>query len=102
MIVAVACQCGSSDTLVRAKLSKFGYKDAMNIPVIKGREKSKSKLNTLPQFPEVNEIRAHIEGHSKWAIIIGYNDEMMKWADLANGSYLVSDVNMELIIKTFA
>ena len=102
MIAVVACQCGSSDTLLRGKMSKFHYSGALTVPIIKGREKSYSKLNTLPQFPEVREIRAHIEGHSKWAIIIGYDDERMKWVDLANGSYLKNDVDAELLLQHFA
>ena len=96
MLAVVACQCGSSDTLVRAKLAKFGYAHSMDIPIVKGREKSYSKLNTLPQFPEVKELRAYIQGVTKWAIIIGYDNERMRWVDVKN------DVDAELLIQHFA
>lgn len=101
MLAVVACQCGSSDTLVRAKLAKFGYAHSMDIPIVKGREKSYSKLNTLPQFPEVKELRAYIQGVTKWAIIIGYDNERMRWVDLANGTYVKNDVDAELLIQHF-
>lgn len=102
MIAAVACQCGSSDTIVRAKLSKFGYVHAMDIPIIKGKEKSLSKLNTLPKFPELQQLRNHIELQSKWAVIIGYDDKRLRWVDLVNGTYLKNDVDAELLVRHFA
>ena len=102
MIAVVACQCGSSDTLLRGKMSKFHYSGAMMVPIIKGKEKSLSRLNSLPQLPELNELRAHISGHSKWAIIIGYNENNIKWVDLANGQYIKNDVDAELLLQHFA
>ena len=102
MITSVACQCGSSDNLIRGKLAKYNGQVAMSVSIVKGREKSISKLNTLPQFPEINEIKTHIEAHSKWAIIIGYDNEKMRWVDLANGTYIKNDVDAELLVKHFA
>ncbi len=102
MIAVVACHCGSSDTLLRGKMSKFHYSGAMTVPIIKGKEKSLSRLNSLPQFPELNELRAYISGHSKWAIIIGYDEERIKWVDLANGTYIKNDVDAELLLQHFA
>ena len=102
MLKVVSCQCGSSDNLIRGKLAKFHCNQALTIPIIKGKEKSLSALNTLPQFPEVAGLRLHIEAHSKWAIIIGYDDERLKWVDLANGSYLKNDVDAELLLTHFA
>ena len=102
MLKVVSCQCGSSDNLIRGKMAKFRCNQALTIPIIKGKEKSLSALNTLPQFPEVADLRLHIEAHSKWAIIIGYDDERLKWVDLANGSYLKNDVDAELLLAHFA
>ena len=102
MITAVSCQCGSSDNLIRGKLSKYNSQVAMSIDIVKGREKSISRLNTLPQFPEINEIKRQIEAHTKWAIIIGYDDSKMRWVDLANGKYIKNDVDAELLVKHFA
>ncbi len=102
MITAVSCQCGSSDTLIRGKIAKFNGGAAMSIQIVKGREKSISRLNSLPQFPEINEIKRQIEAHSKWAIVIGYDNERMRWVDLANGKYIKNDVDAELLVKHFA
>ena len=102
MIKVISCHCGSSDTLIRGRLSKFRYPAAATIPIVKGRDKSKSVLNSIPQFPEVNDIRRHLDGVTKWAILIGYDEDKLKWVDLANGTYLKNDVDAELLIKHFA
>lgn len=102
MIKVVACQCGSSDTLVRSRLGKFRYKDTMTIPIVKGKEKSLAVLNNVPQFPEVNDLRKHLASVSKWAVIIGYDEDNLRWVDLANGSFVVNDVQTGLILEHFA
>lgn len=102
MIACVACQCGSSDSLIRTRLERYGYADFLRVPIIKGKEKSLSKLNTLPQFEEVEILRNHINSASKWAVVIGYDDQRCKWTDLANGKALVNNVDLELIISHFA
>ena len=102
MLKAVACHCGSSDNLVRGKLHKFHCPQALSLPIIKGKEQSLKVLNTLPQFPEVAELRVHIQNASKWAVIIGYDGERLRWVDLANGQYVQNDVDAELLLKHFA
>lgn len=102
MIVSVACHCGNSDRLVRDKLRKFGYAEAATIEILKGKDKSFSLLNSIPQFPEVEEITNHIRNSTKFAILIGYNENMMRWVDLANGQYVKNDVDAELLVKHFA
>lgn len=102
MLAAVACQCGSSDTLIRSRLAKFHAPQASTIQIPKGREKSHVAINALPPFPEVNNIRAQVEAHTKWAIVIGYNENGMKWVDLANGQYIKNDVELELLVEHFA
>ena len=102
MLKVVSCQSGSSDTLIRGKMAKFHCAQALTIPITKGKEQSLAALNTLPQFPEVAELRPYIQANSKWAIIIGYDNERMRWVDLANGSYLKNDVDAELLLQHFA
>ena len=102
MLKVVSCQCGSSDNLIRGKMAKFHCNQALTIPIIKGKERSLSALNTLRQFPELADLRTHIEAQSKWDIIIGKDDERLKWVDLANGSYLKNDVDAELLLAHFA
>lgn len=102
MIACVACQCGSSDSLIRTKLERYGYADFLRVPIIKGKEKSLSKLNTLPQFEELQLLRNHIKNASKFAVVIGYDDNRCKWVDLANGKAIMNNVDLELIISHFA
>lgn len=102
MLAAVACHCGSSDGLIRNKLHKFHCPQELSLPIIKGKEKSLSTLNKLPQFPELNDLRQHIQRESKWAVIIGYDGERLRWVDLANGQYTQNDVDAELLLKHFA
>lgn len=102
MIACVACQCGSSDSLIRTRLERYGCTDFLRVPIVKGKEKSLSKLNTLPQFDEIQMLRNHIQNASKFAVVIGYDDQRCKWTDLANGKALVNNVDLELIIQHFA
>lgn len=102
MIACVACQCGSSDSLVRTRLERYGYSDFLKVPIIKGKEKSLSKLNTLPQFDEIQMLRNHLKNASRWAVVIGYDDDACRWVDLANGKAIVNNVDLELIISHFA
>lgn len=102
MIACVACQCGSSDNLVRTRLERYHYRDFLTVPIIKGKEKSLSKLNTLPQCDEIQMLRNHIQNASKWAVVIGYDENGCKWTDLANGKAIVNNVELELIISHFA
>lgn len=102
MIACVACQCGSSDSLIRTKLERYGYADFLRVPIVKGKEKSFSKLNTLPQFEELQLLRNHIKNASKFAVVIGYDDNRCKWVDLANGKAIINNVDLELIIQHFA
>lgn len=102
MIACVACQCGSSDSLIRTRLERYGYAGFLRVPIIKGKDKSLSKLDTLPQYDEVQMLRTHIKNASKYAVVIGYDGARCKWVDLANGKALVNNVDLELIISNFA
>lgn len=102
MITCVACQCGSSDSLIRTRLERYGYADFLRVPIVKGKEKSLSKLNTLPQDENIQILRNHINGASKFAVVIGDDGNTCRWVDLANGKALVNNVDLELIISHFA
>lgn len=102
MIKVVACQCGSSDSLVRTRLERYQYKDFLNIPIVKGREKSLAVLNTIPQFEEIQLLRNHLKDASKWAVVIGYDDRMCRWVDLAYGKAIKNNVDLQLLLEHFA
>lgn len=101
-ISVIACQCGSSDKLVRQKLFKYGYSDYLSIPVPKGKDNSRRVLDSLPQHPEISEIRKYLEGVSKYAIVIGYDEDDCGWVDLANGKSLMNGVDLSNILEHFA
>lgn len=102
MITCVACQCGSSDGLIRSRLSKYQYSGALTVDIVKGKEKSFSKLNTLPQFPDIEMLRNYIRNCTKYAVVIGYDDDMCRWVDLASGKAALNDVELKNILSHFA
>lgn len=99
-IGVIACHCGSSDSLVRNFLKSIGYPDWMTIPVNKGKEKSIAFLNQLPPTPEKEMLRNFLKDASKWAVIIGYDQENMKWSDIAHNGPK-SRIEAEFVVKNF-
>lgn len=72
------------------------------MPITKGKEKTGSFLNTIPQHPEIDMLRNHIRNSSKYAVVIGYDDEAARWVDLANGKAIFNNVDLERILENFA
>ena len=101
MILVTACQCGSSDTLIRNFLHGVGYEKWMSIPIVKRKEKSLNAISTLPNYPEVEILGNYLRNSSKWAVILGYNENGCRWADIAHSANK-SRIDAELIVKTFA
>lgn len=100
-VVSCACQCGSSDNLVRSRVGHYARELAVTIQIPKGKSKSLALLSTLPQFPEVSDIATHIKNSSKWAVVIGYDENSMHWVDLANGQFIKNDIDLELLLKHY-
>ena len=101
MIKIVTCACGSSESLVRNFLHSINYPDWMSIPIVKGKEKSLNAISTLPNYPEVEILGNYLRNSSKWAVILGYNENGCRWADIAHSANK-SRIDAELIVKTFA
>lgn len=102
MIKVVACQCGSADSLVRTRLERYHYRDFLTIPIVKGREKSLSVLGTIPQSEEIGLLRNHLKNASKWAVVIGYDENSCHWVDLAYGKAIKNNVDLQLLLEHFA
>lgn len=100
MIAVVACNCGSSDSLVRKFLKNIGYPDWVSIPVVKGKEKSLSVTNQLPPSPEKEMLKNFLKGASKWAVIIGYDEANVRWSDIAHNGPK-SRVEAEALVNHF-
>lgn len=102
MITCVACQCGNSDTLIRSKLSAAGYSEYMQIPIAKGKSKTNLELDSIPQHSKLNELREYLKRVSKYAIVIGYDEDGCEFVDMANGKGVVNGIDLEMILQRFA
>ena len=101
MIAVCTCQCGSVDSLVRSFLRSVGYHDWLNIPIHRGKEKSRALLNNLPPVPEKEMLASFLRDASKWAVIIGFDNNSAKWSDIAhNGAK--SKIEAEYVVKNYA
>ena len=100
-LLCIACTCGSADKLVRSRLEHYGYRDFLTIPIIRGKEKSKSALNSIPQYPEVDMAKHYLDGCSKYALVVGYDDVGCRWVDLANGKAVQNNIDLEFILRDF-
>lgn len=101
MIVACSCLCGGSESLIRTFLRSAGYADWMSIPIHQGKEKTLALLNQLPPVPEKEMLQSLLRNASKWAIIIGYDQESMKWSDIAHNGPK-SRIEAEFVVKSFS
>ena len=100
-LVVLTCQCGSVEQKARGFLKRMGYSDWLNIPIHKGREKSRKAIQYLPNFPEVEMLDSFLNNASKWVVILGYDDQDCKWSDIAHGG-LKAEVDAEFVIRRFA
>ena len=101
MIIVLTCQCGSVEQKARGFLKRVGYADWMNIPIHKGKERSRKALQYVPRFPEVDMLNSFLDRASKWVVILGYDSDSCRWSDIAHGG-LKADVDAELVVKQFA
>lgn len=100
-IAVVTCMCGSVTSLARNFLQSVGYPDWMSIPIHQGREKSLAVLNYLPQTPEKEMLQSFLKNASKWVVIIGYDQDSVKWSDIAHNA-TKSRIEAEFVVKNFA
>ena len=100
MIRVCTCLCGGSDSLVRNFLKSVGYEDWLSIPIEKGKEKSLSLTNQLPPTPEKEMLKSFLKNASKWAIIVGYSDDAVRWSDIAHNGPK-SRIEAEFVVKNF-
>lgn len=100
MISVVACHCGSSESLARSFLKSVGYPGWMDITIHSGKEKSMSVLNQLPPAPEKEMLENFLSNASKWVVIIGYDDQNMRWSDIAHGG-AKTKIEAEMVVKNF-
>lgn len=100
-IAVVTCRCGSTESLARNFLHSVGYSDWMSIPVHQGKENSLAVLNQLPYTPEKEMLQSFLKDASKWVVIIGYDQESMKWSDIAHNGPK-SRIEAEFVVKNYS
>lgn len=100
-ISVITCRCGSTESMARNFLRSVGYSDWMNIPVHQGKENSLAVLNRLPPAPEKEMLHSLLKGASKWVVIIGYDQESMKWSDISHNGPK-SRIEAEFVVKKFS
>lgn len=100
-ILACGCQCGSTESIIRNFLKATNYKDWMGIPIAKGKEKSLAMLNQLPPSDGKEMLKSFLKNASKWAIIVGYDEENCKWSDIAHNGPK-SRIEAEFVVKMFS
>lgn len=101
MIAICTCLCGGSESLVRNFLHSVNYPNWMSISTHQGKEKSLALLNQLPPAPEKEMLQTFIKNSSKWAVIVGFDQESVRWSDIAHNS-AKSRIEAEFVVKTFA
>lgn len=100
MIIVLTCMCGGVENLSRRVLKRSGHPDYMKVPIYKGREKSLSALNNIPQFDDLGALRSYLKSHTRYAIVLGYDDKGCKWANAASPN-VKEVVYTELIIDKY-
>ena len=101
MITVCACLCGSSESMARNFLKSAGYPDWLSISVVKGKEKSLALLNQFPPVAEKEMLANFLKNASKWVVIIGYDQDSMKWSDISHHGPK-SRIEAEFIVKSFS
>lgn len=99
-ISVITCRCGSTESLARNFLRSVGYSDWMSIPVHQGKENSLAIINRLPPVPEKEMLQSFLKDASKWVVIIGYDDQNMRWSDIAHGG-AKTKIEAEMVVRTF-
>lgn len=101
MITVVTCACGSSDSMARNFLRSVNYPEWMTVSIHRGKEKSRSILNQLPPTPEKEMLDNFLKNASKWVVIIGYDQDSMKWSDISHNAPK-SHIEAEFVVKNFS
>lgn len=100
MIACCGCNCGSTESLIRQFLKSQGYTDWLTIPVAIGKEKSLRLLERLPNDPMVPPLADYIKKRGRYAVLIGYDEDALRWVDLVGG--VKASIEAECLVERFA
>lgn len=99
-LAVITCRCGSTESVARNFLRSVNYSDWMSIPVQQGKENSLAVLNQLPPTPEKEMLQSFLRNASKWIVIVGYNQDNMKWSDISHNGPK-SRIEAEFVVRNF-
>lgn len=104
MIRILICDCSGSEPLARSVLKSAGVEDWLKAPIERGRQRSVSWLESLPdqlkQTPEYGALQLSLKGRGRFSIIVGYTNDVFKWADVGSGK-LSDKLDGEVLAKRF-
>lgn len=101
MLLALVCDCGSSEPLARKIFRRADLQDWLTRHINRGKTECAKVLRQLPQYPEIIEISEHIDKAGPYVVILGIDEDFVKWVDIKNGD-MASMIQAEVIAKKFA
>ena len=104
MLILLVCNCGGAEPLARSVLKEAGVKDWLVTSLVRGNKNCLEWINKLPSATRnldvVDALFMMIKNKSRYAVIVGYDDEHFRWSDVANGS-IKAKLDGEVIAKQF-
>lgn len=105
MILLLTCSCNGVIPLMRGTLRSAGIQDWLDYPIYQGKKYALQTLDQFPDYyknlPEWGALYNSIERRSSFAVVVGYDANNFRWADIAMGD-IKSKIDGEVIIKGFA
>ena len=103
-LLLLVCNCSGSEGLVRSTLKEAGIVDWLEPPIVKGKNLSLQTLNQFPEYykelPQWGALYASINNRSSFAVIVGYDQDDFRWADVAMGD-IKSKLDGEVIATKY-
>ena len=105
MILLVACTCSGVNPLIRSVLKEANHPNWLEEPIYQGKTKVLDILSQFPDYyktlPEYGALLDSINNRSSFAVVIGYDEDRFKWADVAMGD-IRSKLDAGVIVSHFA
>lgn len=105
MIAVITCACGGAEEMARSILRQGEYEDWLKMPIAKGKDQSKYVMDSLRSRYQNNDnfkaLDAYYPGRSSYIVVIGYDKDNFKWADVARGK-IKERLDGEIIVRNFS
>lgn len=104
MIAVLVCKCPNAEPQAYKFLQEF-VENWMDVPIYKGRQAAKSFLDKRTDYPigpeSPYELGKFMTKVSRFIVIVGWNKNEFRWADIAHNS-AKSKIDAKNIIYQFA